>query len=335
MMRRVYLIRHAMPDIPLGERWCVGHTDLPLGTVGHMQASLLPFVPELRNKPVFCSYLRRAVETARPLCPDPMIRDGLEEQDMGEWDGLSFQEIQVQFPELYAAREKNPDLWPDNAESMDSVRARMLRSVQRCLEETEGDIVIVSHKSAIASLSGQRPRLLYTSVSTLNWDGAQLHVADVGMNPRPELTEEICLAVLHAAGTPEPVIAHSKAVAEEAIRLSAGFPLDRPLLFSAALLHDIARTEPDHAALGAAWIRALGYPEAADVIAQHHDCDGASPDEAAVLFLADKYTQGTRRVTLEARFAESEKKCGTEEARRAHARRFETARAIEKQLNRS
>lgn len=334
-MRRVYLVRHGMPDIPLGARWCVGHTDLPLGTVGRMQAALLPFVPELRGKPVFCSYLGRALETARPLCPNPMVRDGLEEQNMGEWDGLSFEEIQAQFPELYAAREKNPDLWPDSAETMESVRARMHRSVLRCLEESEGDIVIVSHKSAIASLTGQRPKLLYTSVSTLDWDGTGLHVADVGTLPHPELTEEVCLTLLHTAGAPEPVIAHSRAVAEEALRLSEGFPLDRPLLFSSAMLHDIARTEPDHAALGAAWIRALGYPEAADVIAQHHDCDGASPDEAAVLFLADKYTQGTRRVTLEARFAESEKKCGTEEALRAHARRFETARAIEKQLNRS
>ncbi len=56
-MQKVYLIRHAMPDIPLGERWCLGHTDIPLGTVGRMQAALLPYVPELCGKPVFCSYL--------------------------------------------------------------------------------------------------------------------------------------------------------------------------------------------------------------------------------------------------------------------------------------
>ena len=44
MPRTVYLIRHAMPDLPLGERWCVGvRTDLPLGTLGRLQAALLPF----------------------------------------------------------------------------------------------------------------------------------------------------------------------------------------------------------------------------------------------------------------------------------------------------
>ena len=49
-MRTVWLIRHAMPAIPLGERWCVGgRTDLPLGPLGCLPAALLPFAPELRS----------------------------------------------------------------------------------------------------------------------------------------------------------------------------------------------------------------------------------------------------------------------------------------------
>ena len=84
-MRTVYLIRHAMPDIPLGERWCVGgETDLPLNVIGRLQAALLPFVPELCGlKDVFCSPLTRARETALPLCSEPQIVEGLEEQRMG------------------------------------------------------------------------------------------------------------------------------------------------------------------------------------------------------------------------------------------------------------
>jgi len=64
----------------------------------------------------FCSHLSRAIDTARPLCPKPMIREGLEEQDMGVWDGLSFREIMARYPALYAAREDNPSLLPDGAE---------------------------------------------------------------------------------------------------------------------------------------------------------------------------------------------------------------------------
>lgn len=336
-MRSVYLVRHAMPDIPIGARWCIGHTDLPLGTVGRMQAALLPFVPILTGKPVFCSYLSRAINTARPLCPEPMIREGLEEQDMGVWDGLSFDEIMVRYPELYAAREKDPAIWPEDAEDMVSVGRRMRAALRRCLDETEGDIVVVSHKSAIDSITGQRKKLLHTSVSRVGWDGKELTPLEVGQLPHPDLTEEVCMAVLHAAGTPEQVISHCRAVCEEALRLADRLPAgetapDRGLLYAAALLHDVARTEPDHAETGAAWVRALGYPEVAGVIARHHDFGGDNLDEAALLFLADKYVRGTERVSLEERFAASAGRCTDEEARAAHERRFQTAKRLEKRI---
>ena len=332
-MSLVYLVRHAMPNIPLGERWCLGRTDLPLGDIGRMQAALLPYVPELLGKPVFCSYLRRAVETARALCPEPMIRDGLEEQDMGIWDGLSFTEIMMLYPELYAAREQNPGLMPDSAEPMSAVRARMIPAVKGCVEEAGGDIVIVSHKSAIDSLTGQRPKLDHTSISVLDWHGDSYEILDVGRMPHPQLTEEICLRLLEAAGTPAPVIDHCRAVAKESMRLADQAAdrvfLDRELLLAAALLHDVVRDLPDHAACAARGIKALGYPDVAEVIAQHHDLPSAELNEAAVLYLADKYIQGTERVTLEQRFGASEGKCLTDEARAAHAQRFETAKQIE------
>ena len=339
-MRRLFLIRHGHPDFPVGERWCLGHTDLPLGPVGKMQAALLPYNPELTGKPVFCSRLSRAVETARPLCAEPEIRDGLEEQNMGEWDGLSFTVIRERFPELYAAREKNPELWPPSAEDTEQVRRRMDAALRNCLRESEGDIVIVSHKSAIASITGQRQKLLHCSVSTVLWDGSSLIPSEIGHVTRPPLSDDVCLSLLRAAGTPEPVIDHCRAVADEALRLlDTGFPgaacLDRELLRSAALLHDIARACPHHAELGAAWLRELGYPEAAEVMLRHHDCDAEELNEASLLFLADKYMQGTRRVTLEQRFSASAARCESPDAREAHARRRAAAEKLENQLKRS
>ena len=122
-MRRIYLIRHAHPDFPIGERWCVGgRTDLPLNALGRMQAALLPSMPELRGlRAVFCSSLSRARETALPICPAPRVIAGLEEQDMGLWDGLSFQEIRARFPALYEARENDPSLLPEGRALPDAV----------------------------------------------------------------------------------------------------------------------------------------------------------------------------------------------------------------------
>ena len=339
-MQKVYLIRHGHPDIPLGERWCLGRTDLPLAPVGRMQAALLPFDHELTGKPVFSSYLLRALETAYPLCSKPLVREGLEEQDLGEWDGLPFSEIMQRWPELYAAREKDPDIWPESAETTEAVRRRMRSAVLRCLEEAEGDLVIVSHKSAIASLTGQRPKLLHTSVSTLSWDGQALTVLDVGRIPHPVLTEAVCMALLQAAGTPAPVIAHCRAAAGKAMQLAdraeaVGAIPNRGPLYAAALLHDIARTEPDHAAVGAAWLRTLGYPEEAGLIARHHDPESDSLDDAALLYLADKFIQGDHEVTIDGRFAASRQRCMTVEAIQAHERRYQAAKRIEEMLNRS
>ena len=76
-------------------------------------------------------------------------------------------------------------------------------------------------------------------------------------------------------------------------------------------------------------------PDVADVIAQHHECDGDVLNEASVLYLADKYIRDTRRVTLEDRFSASGVKCETEEAKAAHARRYQAAINIEKLIVRS
>ena len=142
-----------------------------------------------------------------------------------------------------------------------------------------------------------------------------------------------------AAGADEKLLAHCRAVAALADELCAALreksvSLDAEAVHAAALLHDIARGEADHAALGARWLRELGYPEIAELVRQHHDPDGTQINEAAVLYIADKAVRGDTRVPLDGRFAASLEKCTTPEAREAHARRYETARTIRNGINR-
>ena len=340
-MRKIYLIRHAMPDIPIGERWCIGgQTDIPLGKLGRLQAALLPFVPELADaETVFCSTLIRARETALPLCPKPVPVPGLEEQRMGAWDGLPFTEIMRRFPELYAARESDPTLLPDGAETGEAVRLRMHAALLRCLRQSMGDIAIVSHKSAIASITGQRNRLDYTSVSVLEADGDALAVQRIGELCKPKLNDIICLALLKAAGADENLIAHCEAVTALADELCAalsekGIALDAERIHCASLLHDLARTEKDHAALGAIWLKELGYPEIAEIVRQHHDPDFTEINEAAVVYIADKAVRGSERVPIAERFDRSLAKCKTPEALAAHEKRRQTALTIQDKINR-
>jgi radical SAM family uncharacterized protein len=89
-------------------------------------------------------------------------------------------------------------------------------------------------------------------------------------------TREECLSLFKSNGTPEHVIRHCLAVSDAANRIGAalvdaGFTLDLDLIAAAALLHDIARTEAQHARVGAELLRERGYERVADIVAQHMD----------------------------------------------------------------
>ena len=107
----------------------------------------------------------------------------------------------------------------------------------------------------------------------LAWTGERYADRGSGVRPHPPLTRELAERLLQAAAPGERIEAHCRAVAAEALRIAEALPLelDGELLACAALLHDVARKEKDHARLGAAWLRELGYEEAAALVEQHHD----------------------------------------------------------------
>ena len=345
-MRRLYLIRHGEPAFSNGERVCLGQLDLPLSTLGRLQACLTGW--ELRGRnitQVFSSRLSRARETAAFIAPDYLVLDGLEEISVGEWDELSFDEIQRRWPALYEQRGVDPLLPMPGGEDMYSARRRFAAAVNEALRRSERDIAIVSHAQVIdlflSSVMGisfeeaRRSRLGYGSYVCLHWFGGDVYMEESRVSPRPALNRELCLQLLDAAGAPEQVKAHCRAVAAEALRIGSALPLElnKELLEHAALLHDIARTQPKHPQAGAAWLRALGYSEIANVVALHHDHDGAHLDEAAVLFIADKRVRETALVPLEERFAASAARCVDEAARASHQRRYQAAMAIKEKIN--
>ena len=343
-MRRIWLIRHGHPDFPLGAHMCLGRTNTPLGPLGRMQACLLS--EELREKKltVFTSPLTRCRETAAPLGGEAISVPALAEQDMGPWDGLDFEEIKRRWPDLYARRGDEPLLVPPGAETLEQVRRRALPALRDCLDRSEDDLAVVAHASVIQAILAEacgippeesRPlRPPYGSYTILGFDDS-LRLLQAAALPRPALTRSLAEKLLRAAAPGERVEAHSRAVAAEALRIAGALPSDpdTELLAAAALLHDVARREKDHARLGAAWLRELGYERAAELIALHHDWGGGAVDEAALLFLADKCVKEDRRVTIAERFAESEARCRTPEAKAAHAARRETALRLRDEIN--
>ena len=346
-MRKLYLIRHGRPDIPQGRRLCLGRTDIPLGTLGRMQACLLGQELEDRVSRVFSSPLSRAVQTAEGISRELTVLEGLTELSAGDWDGLDFAEIARRWPALYAARGANPNLPIPGAEDAAAGQQRFLAAVRNALETSAGDIAVAAHISVnqlllcrglgISPYEARQFRLPYGSYCELEFDDRRgFTVASVGRLPCPALTPELAEKLLLAAAPGERVTAHSRAVARETLRIAGALPLplDKALLESAALLHDIARSQPAHALLGGQWLRELGYDRAAELVESHHDWEGGSLDERAVLYIADKCVREDRRVGLKERFEGSAARCKDREALEAHRRRYEAALSLKEEINR-
>ncbi|NCB52028.1 MAG: HD domain-containing protein [Clostridia bacterium] len=349
-MRKIYLIRHGKPDIPEGVRMCLGSTDLPLGSLGRLQAALIGAALESYGlDAVYCSRLLRSRQTAELIGGPISILPGLEEMYAGEWDGLTFDEIKKRWPELYDLRGRDLSVSPPGAETRESGQSRFMAAVLRALSESAGDIAVVAHASVMQTLlctaiglplDGARSiELPYGSVSLLSYEAGVFSVLELGSLPHPFPDAALCTRLLDAADLPPDIPAHCAEVAAGAANISralvhAGLALDEDIIFAAAMLHDIARTEKNHSAKGADMLLALGYPRIADVIRQHHDLGDVSRiDEAAVVFIADKLVRGTKRVTIRERFEKSLEKCMTAEAEKAHDKRYEAAVSVAGKIN--
>lgn len=338
-MRKIYLIRHGKPDFADDGKWCIGRTDLPLGEEGHLQSCLLGY--ELRKREitdVFCSSLKRSIETAALLADtSPIVWSGLEEQDMGVWDGLAFRTIKERWPKLYEARGRQPELLPPNAESREAAFERFRKAIEEILDNSQGDVAIVAHKSVIQLYLCQQLILPYASSTLLEYDG-KVHLKSMGEVAHPFLTEELCEQMLQCIHVPENICNHCKAVAHKAGQIAemlnrAGFQLDMNTIVCGAMLHDMARTYKKHAETGAGWLLNLGYEKIAEVVLQHNQLsDWQTINEAAVVYLADKYIQDDREVTIEKRFEKSYIKCKSPEAQAAHQKRYKMALQVQEQI---
>ena len=171
-MKKVYLIRHALPDFPDGKRMCIGTTDIPLGEKGLIQAAqMAKRLPAVTA--VFSSPLTRAAQTAQAIGMPMTVLPDLREMYAGEWDGLTFEEIRQRYPELYAARAKDLTIPLPGAERCEDGIARFSAAMKASAEAASGDFAVVAHGGIIAqflqSVSGNWYKPDYTQIVTLTY----------------------------------------------------------------------------------------------------------------------------------------------------------------------
>ena len=148
---RVIAIRHGETDWNLEGR-VQGHLDVPLNPLGLQQAErLAQALGRDGIDVVYSSDLMRARQTAEAVVRQGgqpfQLEPGLRERDFGSFQGLTFSQIEAQFPEQARLwRERDPDYRPGGGESLNLFYARCLEASLRLARAHPGQtIALVAH----------------------------------------------------------------------------------------------------------------------------------------------------------------------------------------------
>lgn len=128
------------------------HIDEPLAELGRQQAGQV--ATALANKPisaVYCSPLRRAVETAAAIAArhsiKPIAVEGLAEADVGRWEDRAWDEIEANDGEAYRAFRTDPvaNGYPEG-ENLADVTQRVKAAIDQLVADHLGQhVVVVAH----------------------------------------------------------------------------------------------------------------------------------------------------------------------------------------------
>ncbi len=158
---RIFLVRHAQSTWNQDRR-IQGQADPPLSDEGRAQAARLgAWAPRRQWAGFYASDLKRAWETAGALAdgtgtkPEPMPE--LREVALGEWEGLTGDELAERFPDLWAQWQKHPD-WDlaPGGEGALAFETRVAGAIDGLVaRHPGGDVLAVTHGGVIQVTIGR------------------------------------------------------------------------------------------------------------------------------------------------------------------------------------
>ena len=166
MSTRVVIIRHGQTQWNADGRF-MGQADIPLDEVGERQAEAVARrLAGERPAAIYASDLQRAwhtaqaiqAEIARSAAPEPapslIPENRLREMKFGDWQGLTYPEIQLRFPETSAAWETN---MLENAPSGGETLLQLAERVQQAYDEIhrlhqDQTVILVAHGGTLQIL---------------------------------------------------------------------------------------------------------------------------------------------------------------------------------------
>jgi broad specificity phosphatase PhoE len=137
---------------------CQGHVAVPFNA--HVQAQaerLAKFIRPIGLNVLYSSDLRRARDTAEIIAKftdlKPIYDPRLRERSMGEWQGITLDEIVTWYPEAYARVQADPQNFQiPGGESRRQVAERVKMAFEDIIARGGDTIGIISHTTAIRSL---------------------------------------------------------------------------------------------------------------------------------------------------------------------------------------
>lgn len=155
-MTRLILVRHGQTDHNV-ERRLQGQVDIPLNQTGRDQADVIAqsFRGLEHVRAVYSSPLARAADTAAVIADalgvDVVTDSRFLERSFGEWEGLTRDEVQAQWPEQFAEWVGGHPIHGVGVESRTVVGERFTEGCRDILADTPsiGSAIVISHGAAI------------------------------------------------------------------------------------------------------------------------------------------------------------------------------------------
>jgi len=148
---RIYLVRHGEVEGHEQKRYN-GQADVALTPKGQAQYGMLQMRLQKKNiSAVYTSDLKRCSEGAKLLAAshglEENLREELRELHIGEWEGLTWQELQRRYPQEWQARlDDIVNYQVPGGESLAELAARINPCIAQIVAEHPGEeVVVVAH----------------------------------------------------------------------------------------------------------------------------------------------------------------------------------------------
>ncbi|MGK7884952.1 MAG: histidine phosphatase family protein [Crocosphaera sp.] len=155
MSLKLYFLRHGETTSSQTGTYC-GRLDIELTPSGiEMAEDFAETYHDIPWRAVYCSPLKRAIATAKPLCDrlgiNMELRNGLKEIYYGEWEGKTPEQVNREFHDDYVRWLADPGWNSPNGGEKGIDIARRSSEVLEEIENTHktGNVLVVSHKATL------------------------------------------------------------------------------------------------------------------------------------------------------------------------------------------